>query len=177
MSIDWDGYFLHLTEAIAIKSKDRSTKLGAIIVGPDHEPRSFGYNSFPRGLNDDVEERHQRPEKYKYIEHAERNAIYNAAMHGAALKNCILYCQWLPCTDCARAIIQCGITKVVVKSFEIPERWQGDVKTSLIMLKECGVTLQQGSEVPIPIMELFYKKIRSALDYRKVFASVKALLR
>ena len=140
--MDWHSYFMHLAEQVALKSKDSSTKLGAIVVGPDHEIRATGYNSFPRGINDDVPERQVRPEKYKYFEHSERNAFYNAARHGASLNGCTLYCAWLPCTDCARGIIQVGISKLVVKSFQIPERWVVDMVTSVTMLKEAGVEIQ-----------------------------------
>ena len=81
----WDEYFLTLCDAVALKSKDRSTKLGCVIVGVGHEVRSTGYNGFPRGVNDNVDARHQRPEKYKWTEHAERNAIYNAARCGVSV--------------------------------------------------------------------------------------------
>jgi dCMP deaminase len=139
----WNEYFMHLAEQVALKSKDDSTKLGAIVVGPDHEIRATGYNSFPRGINDDLPERQLRPEKYLYIEHAERNAFYNAARHGASLNGCTLYCSWIPCTACARAIIQVGISKVVVKSFDIPQRWVGDMTTSLTILKEARIGIQE----------------------------------
>lgn len=147
--MDWNQYFMHLAEQVALKSKDESTKLGTVIVGPDHEIRATGYNSFPRGINDDLPERQARPEKYKFFEHSERNAFYNAARHGASLNGCTLYCRWLPCTDCARGMIQVGITKLVVKSFEIPERWVIDMTTSIIMLKEAGVQIQK-FDLPVP---------------------------
>lgn len=112
--MSWDNYFLEGCNWVSSKSKDRSTKVGAIIVGPDHEIRSTGCNGFPRGIDDDVEERHNRPLKYDWTEHAERNAIYNAARMGTPLKGCILYCTHEPCVDCSRAIVQSGITKVIV---------------------------------------------------------------
>src|ERR1019366_1039390 len=80
--MSWDEYYLNMLELVASKSKDKSTKVGVIVVGPDNEIRSTGFNSFPRGINDDLEERQLRPAKYLYIEHGERNAIYNAARVG-----------------------------------------------------------------------------------------------
>ncbi len=111
----WDVFYIKLAQLWAEKSKDRSTGVGAVIVGPDMEQRSAGYNGFPRGVNDEVECRHDRPVKYEFTEHAERNAIYNAARMGTPVKGCTLYINWLPipCPDCARAIIQSGITTVV----------------------------------------------------------------
>ena len=105
-------YFIKLADVVAEKSKDRSTKVGVVVVGPDREIRSTGYNGFPRGINDDIDERHERPAKYDWTEHAERNAVYNAARMGQSLKDCTMYFNWepCPCVDCARAIIQAGIT-------------------------------------------------------------------
>src|SRR3972149_4666305 len=104
----WPEFFFALAALAAKKSKDRSTKIGAVVVGPDNEVRSLGYNGFPRGINDDVEERHRRPAKYLWSEHAERNAIYNAVRAGICLRGCTMYVHSHPCVDCARAIIQSG---------------------------------------------------------------------
>lgn len=139
----WDSYFMEMALHAAKLSKDTSTKLGCVIVGPDREVRSTGYNSPPRGVNDDVLERHERPLKYKFFEHAERNAVYNAARVGIPIKGCTLYCAWPPCTDCARAIIQAGIVEVVVLTLDVPDRWAEDVAVSLEMLDEAGVKIRE----------------------------------
>lgn len=141
--MNWDEYFLEMCKTVALRSKDISTKLGAVIVGPDHEIRATGYNSFPRGINDDVPSRQLRPEKYHWFEHAERNAIYNAARHGVALRGCILYVPWIPCSDCARGIIQVGIDEVVVSSFDIPERWEKSCTISRTLFSEGCVLLRR----------------------------------
>ena len=57
----WTDYFLNIAESVKLKSKDQRTQIGAVIVGEDKEIVSTGFNSFPRGINDDVEERQQRP--------------------------------------------------------------------------------------------------------------------
>lgn len=142
MSEKWDIRFLELAAHMADQwSKDRSSKVGCLIVGPDKEIRSVGYNGFPRGVNDDVEERHARPIKYDYTEHAERNAVYNAARVGTPLAGCIAYVPWFPCTDCARALIQSGIKTVVgyTPDFNDPQ-WGPKFKISKIMLHEAGIT-------------------------------------
>lgn len=113
--MDWDEFFLGLAEHVSIKSKDRSTKVGAVIVGPDNEVLSLGWNGFPRGVGDDPEwydNRYNRPDKYEWTEHAERNAIFNAARHGIALRGSTMYTTHAPCASCARAIVQSGITSV-----------------------------------------------------------------
>ena len=138
----WDKKFLDLCETVEKWSKDPSTGVGAVIVGPDREVRSLGYNGIPRGVGDNPERYEVRPEKYKWVEHAERNAIYNAARTGVPLKNCTIYLKWFPCTDCARGIIQSGITQMVcsVPDFEMP-RWGEDFKISALMLEEAGIDI------------------------------------
>ena len=93
----WKSKFMRLAEEIADWSKDRSSKVGCVIVGPSNEIRSTGFNGFPRGVADDISERLTRPEKYLWTEHAERNAIYNAARAGISLEGCTMYLPWFPC--------------------------------------------------------------------------------
>ena len=107
----WDAYYLDICRVVATRSKDPNTQIGCVIVGPAHEIRSTGYNSFPRGIQDDVPARLERPAKYLWIEHAERNAICNAARAGTATEACTLYVEIMPCMDCARAVVQAGITR------------------------------------------------------------------
>lgn len=138
--MNWNEYFMSIAKTVALKSKDQSTKNGVVIVGPDNEIRSTGYNGFCRGMGDDDPAKHERPLKYKFFEHAERNAIYNAARFGAPTRGCKMYSTWPPCTDCARAIIQSGITAVTsIRVSDCPERWWGDMIAARQMLTECGV--------------------------------------
>jgi len=143
--MEWIEYFLGIAEQVKLKSKDESTQIGAVIVGQDNEILSTGYNSFPRGLRDDNEERQVRPEKYFWFEHAERNAIYNAARVGTPLKDSTIYLtSGLPCTDCARAIINTGIKKIYCKrvcTTTNKEKWDESQKKSLEMLGECGIDI------------------------------------
>ena len=110
----WDQYYLDICQVVSRRSKDPNTQIGSVIVGPNHEIRSTGYNSFPRGIRDDAPERLVRPAQYLWIEHAERNPICNAARAGTATEACTIYVEIMPCMDCARAIVQAGIIEVVV---------------------------------------------------------------
>ena len=110
----WDQYYLDICKVVAARSKDPNTQVGCVIVGPAHEIRTTGYNSLPRGIDDTIPERLERPTKYLWIEHAERNAICNAARCGTPLEGCTIYIELMPCMDCARAIVQAGIKEVVV---------------------------------------------------------------
>lgn len=141
--MNWTDYFLNIAEQIKLKSKDKSTQIGAVVVGKDKEILTTGYNSFPRGLRDDLPERQERPQKYFWIEHAERNAVYNAARIGVSLKESSIYLtSGLPCADCARAIINAGIKTVYCKrvcTTKNKEKWIESQNMSLEMLGECGV--------------------------------------
>lgn len=226
---DWDKFFIEMAMLISSKSKDPSTKVGCVIVGPDNEVRSTGYNGFPRGVIeladarkhapreiqksfagneymvsctcgdlitlgtarrgnwDNLEmmsveedpaslralveshehfnqpelvlhpERWERPLKYDFVEHAERNAVYNAARVGIPLKGCRAYLNWEPhpCKDCAKAFIQAGITEVIGPDIDFPNhlkteaegkglKWDsGDAwnfTVSRQMMDEAGVT-------------------------------------
>jgi len=151
---DWDDVFMTMAYLVASRSKDESTHIGAVIIGPDKEVRSTGYNSFPRGINDGITERQIRPEKYYWFEHAERNAIYNATRFGASLKDCAMYTSGIPCMDCARGIVQSGIGEVVVDKDwddQNSSKWQEHANRTKQLFSEAGITLRfwQGELVPV----------------------------
>ena len=140
----WHNRFMELAELVKTWSKDPSTKVGAVVVGPDREIRSTGYNGLVSGVDDNKSERMERPTKYDFFEHAERNAVYNACLIGATLKGCVIYVTSMPCPDCARAIIQSGIKMVVTRRLE-PDpaaptgTWRDKLVYSEEMFREAGV--------------------------------------
>ena len=142
---NWDKRFLKLAKHISEWSKDPSTKVGCVVVGPDRELRSTGFNGLPRGIEDNEERLNNREIKYPLICHAEENAIMHAARIGISLKGCTAYVTWPPCTRCARALIQAGVSTIVYpENIEIPERWMDDFNLSLNMLKEAKISLKTG---------------------------------
>ena len=143
----WDVYHIKAAFHAASKSKDPSTQVGCVIVGQDNEPLSTGFNGFPRGINELVEARWERPEKYSWVEHAERNAVYNAARSGIRLKGARAYLNWAPhpCADCMRAFIQAGIVEIIGP--DIPFQGKGSgVNYSLeyagVMALESGILIR-----------------------------------
>lgn len=141
---DWDRRFMVLAHHIADWSKESGRQVGSVIVGPDNEIRSTGFNGLPRGVDDSVSARHSavNGEKYFWSSHAERNAIYNAARIGVALKGCVIYVPWFPCADCAKAIIQSGIVRLVCyKPDFTDERWGRDFQLVTEMLQEACVEI------------------------------------
>ena len=144
MSLKWDRRFLGLARHISEWSKDPSTQVGCVVVGPDREIRSTGFNGLPRGIEDSVERLGSRALKYPLICHAEENAIMHAARIGLALKGCTAYVTWPPCTRCARSLIQAGVQEVVYPSeVDIPERWVEDFTISKDMFGEAGVFVRE----------------------------------
>lgn len=144
---DWDTYFLNLADVVATKSKDPNTHVGCVVVGPDKEIRTTGYNSPPRGVDDSIAERFERPEKYFWMEHAERNAFYNAARVGTPMKGCTLYICATPCIDCARAVVQVGIKDIVIDAegqevWSVREHWKESMLRSMQLFKEAGIAVR-----------------------------------
>jgi len=143
--ISWDDLYMTMVYLVAMKSKDESSHIGAVVVGPDNEIRSIGYNSFPRRIKDDVAKRQKRPEKYAFFEHSERNAIDNAALVGIALKGCRMYTNGIPCVECTRGIINVGIKEVIVDKIWDDNnvyKWKEEAKISSVMFSEAGVKLR-----------------------------------
>ena len=165
--MDWDKYFMTMVYLVSMKSKDASTKIGAVVVDESHSILSTGFNGLCRGVQDDMSgvdpetgvvagkgysvsfpNRLVRPEKYHWFEHAERNSIYNAARKGVALLNSVMYTQGVPCSDCARSVIQAGIKTVVVhKKWEETglytenQKWVESANRSKRMFFEAGIKL------------------------------------
>lgn len=142
--LKWDGRFLELARFISQWSKDPSTKVGCVVVGPNREIRSTGFNGFPRGVVDSEERLNNRELKYSLVCHAEENAILHAARIGVSLEHCVAYIwPFPPCTRCARAFGQAGISRVVIPAnMEIPERWQLDFELSNVILEECNISIK-----------------------------------
>lgn len=139
---EWHVYWMTLAYLVATRSDDRDTHVGAVIVGEDNILRSTGYNGLPRKV-EPLPGRLIRPEKYSWMEHAERNAIYNAARAGVSLRQCTMYTNGLPCVECARAIIQSGIWVVVTDKAwadadDRPEWRESHARTER-MFEEAGV--------------------------------------
>jgi len=136
----WDSRYLQLAENVSQWSKDPSTKIGAVIIGEKGQVLSTGYNGFPRHIHDREDRLSNREIKYKYVVHAEMNAIYNAAYNGISLRNSTMYVIGLPCcSECAKGIIQCGLRRVVMKGDNLNERWKESIGLTVDMFKEAGI--------------------------------------
>lgn len=140
--LSWDEYFMGLAHLSAMRSKDPSTQVGAVIVSGEHRVVSIGYNGFPNGCSDDEfpwdREGDFGATKYPYIVHAELNAILNSKND---LRGCSIYVSLFPCNECAKAIIQSGISRIVYESDKYADT--DATIASKRMLRAAGVELYQ----------------------------------
>ena len=142
-----------LAQYVATFSKDPSTKVGCVIVGPDKTVRATGYNGFPLGVDDDPVRYANRDLKYKLIEHAERNALFGADRAGTYLGGCVAYVTLPCCTDCARALIGHDIREVIAlaapadRAQKVPT-WALEMELTQLLFKEAGMIFH---EMPNPI--------------------------
>lgn len=121
--LTWDEFFMGVAQLSARRSRDPNTQVGACIV-KDNKIVSTGYNGMPRTCDDkDLPMTRNSTmwleNKYPYIVHAELNAILNAPTTN--LKDCTIYVTLFPCNECAKAILQAGITKVVYLEDKHPD--------------------------------------------------------
>jgi dCMP deaminase len=139
---EWGNRYLSLAKEISTWSKDPSRKIGAVAVGEKGQILAQGYNGFPRGIFDSADRYNDRSVKYKYVVHAEMNVIYNATFNGVSLNGARLFVYGLPvCSECAKGIIQVGITSVTIFSEEVvPDIWNDSWTTTQSMFNEANVS-------------------------------------
>ena len=141
--LSWDEYFMGVALLSAQRSKDPNTQVGACIVNPKNKIVGVGYNGFPTGCPDDQYPWDREGEflqtKYPYICHAELNAVINKI--SADLYGCRLYVALFPCNECAKVIIQSGITEVVYLSDKYGDT--DPVRASKRMFASAGVACRQ----------------------------------
>ena len=116
--ISWEEYFMGIAKLSGMRSKDPNTQVGACIVSEDNKILSVGYNGFPTGCSDEEFPWDRTGDtihsKYAYVTHSELNAILN--YRGGSLQGAKLYVSLFPCNECAKAIIQSGIRKIIFDS-------------------------------------------------------------
>ncbi|MBP5634478.1 dCMP deaminase family protein [Candidatus Saccharibacteria bacterium] len=138
--ISWDEYFMGIAKLSAERSKDPNTQVGACIVNEARKIVATGYNGMPTGVKDEdmpwAREGDFLDTKYAYVCHAELNAILNSV---AKLDGCTLYVTLFPCNECAKAVIQSGIKRVIYADNKYANT--DGTKAARLMLERCGVKL------------------------------------
>ena len=142
---DWNARYMALAAHVATWSKDRSTKVGSVIIGSEREIVSVGYNGFARGVSDDHPERHERPLKYLMTVHSELNSVLNAGRVGAKILGCTMYVTAMPCANCASVVVNAGINKLFVPKWDrhdpMFDRWREDWEWAEVILREGKVVV------------------------------------
>lgn len=142
--ISWDEYFMGVAVLSSLRSKDPNTQVGACIVSKEKKIIGVGYNGFPRGCSDDelpwARVGTTLETKYPYVCHAELNAILNSN-NSQALEGATLYVALFPCNECAKAVIQSGIKRVVYLSDKYAST--DGTKASKIMFDSAGVIYER----------------------------------
>lgn len=116
--LSWDDYFMAIAFLSAKRSKDPNRQVGACLVSKNGIILGIGYNGFPRGCSDDKLPWAKKSikgdpleTKYPYVCHAEVNAILNTNHASASGQK--LYVTMFPCNECAKIIIQSGVSEVI----------------------------------------------------------------
>ena len=136
-------YFFNIASVVASRSKDPSTKTGAVIVSKTRQIIACGYNGFPSGFPDNPELYNNKELKYPRIVHAEMNAILSAAKHGISTQDASIFVVPIQvCNECAKAIIQAGIKHVYCKVFKDTDTWRESFKVSQELFDACGVEVK-----------------------------------
>ena len=140
--LTWDEFFIGVAQLAAKRSKDPNTQVGAAIIDENHRVVSVGYNGFPKGCSDDEFPWSRSGgvlnSKYAFVVHAELNAILNSPR---SVSGCTIYVSLFPCNECAKAIIQSGIKRIVYESDKY-----ADTETTIAskkMLQAAGIELVQ----------------------------------
>lgn len=169
-SHSWDNYFMTMAYLVSMKSKDPGTRVGAVIVGPDQEIRSTGYNGLPRGIADKKIRYEDKEYKYLAGNHAEENAILNCVLIGVSARDCTIYTPWIPCARCAKAIIQSGIKSVVYdinfpgNDPEFQVNWRRSMEISKEILLEAGIEIRE-FDGPLIHIEGLCKETKFPLNF------------
>lgn len=125
-------------------SDDPHTQNGSLLLSKSGAIVAQGANRFPQGVRV-TPDRLERPLKYTFMEHAERDVIYVAAGLGVPTEGTTMYCPWAACADCARAIIDAGIERLVVHQAmmdKTPDRWKEQIAYAMTMFDEAGVLVE-----------------------------------
>ena len=150
----WDIRFLRVAKETQSWSKDPSTQCGCVLV-KNKRILSVGYNGFPSNISDSLDRYQNREFKLAAIVHAEKNSLFNAAKNGSTTEGCTAYVTWPPCSQCASALIQAGVSKVICPDpYKAPERWKANFIIASSLLYEAGVTVIYYSEKDLGHQEM-----------------------
>lgn len=145
-SMKWHHRFLKMAALVSSWSKHPDFQVGAVAVGDFGQVLSTGYNGWPRGVCNEEFLREQPPKNMPSLTiHAETNLIYNASLSGLSLCGSTVYVYpMFPCVDCAKALIQVGVSQIYYQSVtndESDKKWKQSWEWAERLFKESGITI------------------------------------
>ena len=152
--LSWDECFMSIAIITSKRSKDPSSQVGAVIIDEENKIVSVGYNGMPRNIDSNEltwNKNEGLDNKYLYVCHAEFNAILNIR-NGSSLKGCTLYVTLFPCNECAKAIIQTGIKKVIYLSDKYKDHLEVKASKKLLDLANIEYEEYKGSVKDIELL-------------------------
>jgi dCMP deaminase len=142
--MNWQEFYMRHVYLAASKSKDPTTRIGAILE-KNNRLIASGFNGFPYGVRDTEDRYKDRTLKHQLVVHAEANAVLQGALMGHSTQDSTLYTQGIPCSECMKSIIQAGIVKIVVHkqwpNLTHSPKWVESFKVAEMMMTEAGITL------------------------------------
>ncbi len=136
----WDKRFFQMALNVQSWSKDPRCRVGSLLVSPDRRSVSWGYNGLPSKLDDGMLAHLSKEDKNRIMIHAEQNAIDNCP---SKVRGWTMYVTMFPCAQCAGAIIQNGIKRVVTMAIKRDSTWVEDMDMALVMLETVGIEVVQ----------------------------------
>lgn len=141
----WDTIGMTIAATMAFRSKDPSTKVGAVLMSPDHRSVAVGFNGFPAGFPEDLAIWNNKdPDsddlcKYDVVIHAEMNAIAHCPVRPDGWTLYVTHC---PCVRCAAMIAACGIRRVVYQ-YDLHNAKRHKSEKARVLLYRAGIPLEQ----------------------------------
>lgn len=120
---NWNEYFLETAALVSRRSTCLRRRVGAVLV-KDKRILATGYNGAPTGvahceIKGCLRKKLGIPSGQKHELcrglHAEQNVLLQAALHGVSVKDSVLYITNVPCSICAKMIINAGIKNIISK--------------------------------------------------------------
>jgi dCMP deaminase len=162
-SINWDDYFMSIAILVSLRSKDPSSKVGAVLVN-NNKIIGTGYNGFPTGCDEsqlpwdrDIEGEGWLNTKYPYVIHAEANALLNTV---ASPKGCSVYVTLFPCNECSKLLIQGGVKEVVFLQNKYPDQEAFVAAKKILELTGIKTRELPPAEINIEIISEYFSKLK-----------------
>lgn len=143
--ISWDTYFMNVAMLTSLRSKDKNTKVGSVLVDSSNRIIGTGYNGLPSHIDESkfpISNDKSLPyneTKYAYVIHSEMNALLNTTVYD--LSNSKLYVTLFPCCDCVKMMLQKGVSEIIYLSDKYHD--MPNYIASRKLLDEAGVIYRQ----------------------------------